>query len=145
MAGPSAVYPIIQEKESSLFSHGLHPRAFTVFLFVLSRQGFPFSILPRVITDRPALLARSDLLINSLSRSASSGLLVEIFTHPLLLHIIIFTLLPFCNKISSIILFYGDRKVLWKGKRSTTKCRPLRQSRCSCAYGASDGTSLELQ
>ena len=75
-----------------------------IFLFVSSRQGFPFSILSRVITDRPVLVASSDLLIINLSLAALSGLLVGIFTTPFrLLHIIIFTLHNISNKITPII------------------------------------------
>ena len=129
----------------SLFSHGLNPRTFTTLLFVSSRHGLPSSILPRVINDTPALLASSDLLIINLSLAALSGLLVGILTTPSsLLDVIIFILFHFCNNIRSIILFYGNHKVLGKRKRSTTKYRPLRQNRYSCAYGATDGPCLEL-
>jgi hypothetical protein len=46
-----------------------------------------------------------------------SGLSVGIFTTPFpLLCIIIFTLVHLCNKISLIMIFYGDHKVSSKRK-----------------------------
>jgi hypothetical protein len=61
-----------------LFSHGLNPRDSTIFLFVSIRQGFPFSILSKVLIDKPALLDSSDLLIISISLATLSALFVEI-------------------------------------------------------------------
>jgi len=53
----------------SSFIHGLNPnsRAFAIFPFVSGRHGFAFSILSRVIIDKLALLASSDLLVFNLS------------------------------------------------------------------------------
>jgi len=78
---PSYTYRFANEV-LSFFSHGLTRKASTIFLFVSIRQGFPFSILCRVITDKLVLLASSDLLIRSFSRSALSGFSVGIFTTP---------------------------------------------------------------
>lgn len=62
----------------SLFSHGLTPRASIIFLFVVIRHGFPVSILPKVIGDKPAFLASSILLIIIFSLASLIGLSAEI-------------------------------------------------------------------
>ena len=129
-----------------LSSHGLIPRAFTIFLFVSIRQGFPFSILCKVITDRLARLARSDLLISSLSRSSFSGFSIEISTTPIsVLRIIIFSLSNIFNKINLIMSLHCYRKMLRERKTSTTKYRSLVQSRYIFTYGESDGESFQTR
>jgi hypothetical protein len=120
-------------------SHGLNRKASTIFLFVSIRQGFPFSILCRVITDKLVLLASSDLLIRSFSLIDLSGFSLDIFTISFqLLCIIIFTLLYFCNKITSIIPLILDPKMLGKAEEVTPRYRPSHQSRRSRNYGVSN-------
>jgi hypothetical protein len=96
------VKPFLSLPYIFLLSHGLNPRASTIFLFVLIRNGFPFSILATVIGDMSSLFGQFHFADHQFFSCLLDRAVAEILAPPLVF-ILNYMLLFFIVNILGII------------------------------------------